>query len=504
MNIKKIFTLTKEKYISSEEFFNKIQINRILKNLKSEINSKYIEFKTFNSSSEKLKKFYKKTEIYQRLKALLNYYFVTTQIFPNYLNLTENYFLYKNIKEKQDLLDQEINHLKINQFINKKEDRSNILFTNNIVSDIQNYIKKEKDDDSLFSQLSNSIYQKKEMKNDLINESKESIENILNILNNNTIYIDDLRRNFIEDSKQKINENKIKTKSKQFIFYNINKTKKEFIINNSKEKVFNAYSNYKKNIVRNKSLFKNKTSLGETKSINDKTKSPIKKNLKSFSTISTQNKNFNSYKIKKKEVNYFKEIKDKLKSNINKIKNFKTEKRTNSYNKYFTKIKHNELSERKKSIHNKKEKLCKSEREKVKKINFPIEKLMSERIIKYKNYNNQMKYNFTSSSYSIGRNNEHYLIKKNKSINQEYLLSKSFKNFITDSTKISENSNKIIYNTIDEEKNKNFFQNYNIVNTGSQKSNINIEKNFIIKVNRNIFLTKMKNKIKEKNKDKKF
>ena len=76
--------------------------------------------------------------------------------------------------------------------------------------------------------------------------------------------------------------------------------------------MFNAYSNYKKNIVRNKSFFKNKTSLGETKSINDKTKSPIKKNLKSFSTISTQNKNFNSYKIKKKEVNYFKEIKDKL------------------------------------------------------------------------------------------------------------------------------------------------------------------------------------------------
>ena len=243
MNIKKIFSLTKAKYVSSEEFFNKIQINRILKNLKSEINSKYIEFKTFNSTSEKLKRFYKKTEIYQRLKALLNYYFVTTQIFPNYLILTENYFLYKNIKEKQDLLDQEINNFKINQFNNKKENRNNKLFTKNIIVDIQNYIKKEKDDDSLFSQLSNSIYQKKEIKNDLINESKESIENILNILNNNTINVDDLRRNFIEDSKQTLNGKKIKTKSKQFI-YNIHKTKKEIIINNSKEKVFNAYSNY--------------------------------------------------------------------------------------------------------------------------------------------------------------------------------------------------------------------------------------------------------------------
>ena len=117
--IKKILSLTKAKYISSEEFFNKIQINRILKNLKSEINSKYIEFQAFYSTTEKLKRFYKKTEIHQRLKALLNYYFVTTQIFPNYLNLTENYFLYKNIKEKQELLDQEINNYKINQFKNK-------------------------------------------------------------------------------------------------------------------------------------------------------------------------------------------------------------------------------------------------------------------------------------------------------------------------------------------------------------------------------------------------
>ena len=500
--IKKILSLTKAKYISSEEFFNKIQINRILKNLKSEINSKYIEFKTFNSTSEKLKRFYKKTEIYQRLKALLNYYFVTTQIFPNYLILTENYFLYKNIKEKQDLLDQEINNFKINQFNNKKENRNNKLFTKNIIVDIQNYIKKEKDDDSLFSQLNNSIYQKKEIKNDLINESKESIENILKILNNNTINVDDLRKNFIEDSKQKNNENKIKSKSKQFIYYNIRKTKKELIINNSKEKVFNAYSNYKKNIVKNKSIIKNKTSFGETKSINEKSKSPIKKNLKSFSTITAQNKNFNSYKIKKREVNIFKEIKDKLNSNKNKIKNIKTEKRTKSYNKYFSNIQNNGYTERKKSIPNKNEKLCKSEREKVKKINFPIEKLISERIIKFKNNNNQMKYNITSSSYCIGRNNYNNLIRKNKSINQDYLLSKSFKNFITDYTKISENSNKIIYNTIDEEKNKNFFQNYNTINIDSQKSNIQNQKNFTIKVNRNIFLTNMRNKIKEKNKGK--
>ena len=501
MNIKKIFSLTKAKYVSSEEFFNKIQINRILKNLKSEINSKYIEFKTFNSTSEKLKRFYKKTEIYQRLKALLNYYFVTTQIFPNYLILTENYFLYKNIKEKQDLLDQEINNFKINQFNNKKENRNNKLFTKNIIVDIQNYIKKEKDDDSLFSQLSNSIYQKKEIKNDLINESKESIENILNILNNNTINVDDLRRNFIEDSKQTLNGKKIKTKSKQFI-YNIHKTKKEIIINNSKEKVFNAYSNYKKNVVRIKSLIKNKTSFGETKSINDKTRSPTKKNLKSFSTISAQNKNFHSYKIKKKEVSYFKEIKEKLNSNLDKIKNVKTEKRPNSYNKYFAHIQNNGFTERKKSFQNKNEKFCKSEREKVKKINFPIEKLISERIIKYKNYNNQMKFNFTSSSYSIGRNKANNLIKKHKSINQDYLLSKSFKNIINDSTKISENSNKLIYNTIDEDKNKIFFQNYNTVNSESQKTNFHNQKNFAIKVNRNIFLTKMKNKIKDKNKDK--
>ena len=113
-----------------------------------------------------------------------------------------------------------------------------------------------------------------------------------------------------------------------------------------------------------------------------------------------------------------------------------------------------------------------------------------------------MKYNITSSSYCIGRNNYNNLIRKNKSINQDYLLSKSFKNFITDYTKISENSNKIIYNTIDEEKNKNFFQNYNTINIDSQKSNIQNQKNFTIKVNRNIFLTNIKNKIKEKNKGK--
>ena len=225
--IKGIYQLFIEKYTSKEYSYNVLIINNILEHDKSILVCKYKEFLVSNDNHEFLRRFYKQNENKKRLKAIISFYSDNMKIFPNYISIPENKYLYSNIRKKQYLLDhQNENKVDFGQLKFHKENgkgklilKTNLLFTKDVISDIQNFeMKNNEKDDSLFSNLSNfskrknaikgnNSFSKDNSKSDNENDTKQSIENILSILNDNKINVSDLRQNFFIDSKPIIKEN---------------------------------------------------------------------------------------------------------------------------------------------------------------------------------------------------------------------------------------------------------------------------------------------------------
>ena len=218
--IKKVQKLVISKYNKEECNYNKIILNHLIFNEKCKIVVEYKDFLIFNEEIEFLKKYYTKEDSYQRLNKILNFYEKYTQIFPNYMILPENQFLYTNIRKKQKMIDA-VNIIKNEEEINKNniKNNPNEIFTKQINDDIQkcqpsNIIFNE--DESSFSI---SIFSKKNNQTpdnsfnlDLtknlneINDTNGSIENILNDLKGNNKKKNDVKK---PTKKIKKNENKI-------------------------------------------------------------------------------------------------------------------------------------------------------------------------------------------------------------------------------------------------------------------------------------------------------
>ena len=288
--IKGIYQLFIEKYTSKEYSYNVLIINNILEHDKSVLVCKYKEFLVSNDNHEFLRRFYKQNENKKRLKAIISFYSDNMKIFPNYISIPENKYLYSNIRKKQYLLDhQNENKVDFGQLKFHKENgkgklilKTNLLFTKDVISDIQNFeMKNNEKDDSLFSNLSNfskrknvikgnNSFSKDNSKSDNENDTKQSIENILSILNDNKINVSDLRQNFFIDSKPIIKQsNKIINRKTSNNILTQKKNKKNIVSPSSKEgknminqsNGFNVFSNFKKNVVPKIKRIKNRTSL---------------------------------------------------------------------------------------------------------------------------------------------------------------------------------------------------------------------------------------------------
>ena len=249
-NLNKIYSKInkslKEKYLSIKYSYNNINTNYLIFNEKCSIVSKFKDFLIFDDSTEFFRRYYNQEESIIRLKKILLFYETYSKLFPNYLSLPESSYLYKNIRRKQKMIDA-VNEIKKEEEENRRliviKKNSNInennieVFTTEINEDIQNYnpsLTRELEDNSFLNNVSVSIYSKKinensflnEYKNDiLINESNNSIEKILNIMNESRIYTKDLKeRILIEENIKKKNQIKRENqylispkKSKKFI-----------------------------------------------------------------------------------------------------------------------------------------------------------------------------------------------------------------------------------------------------------------------------------------------
>ena len=559
--IKRIYKLFIEKYTSHEYSFGYLVINNILEHDKSILVCKYKEFLVSNDAHEFLRRFYKHGETKKRLKAIISFYSDNMKIFPNYISIPENKYLYRNIKKKQYFLDHqnEFEKEEFEQIKFHKENgkgkliiKTNQLFTKDVINDIQNYEMKNNDrDDSFFSTLSNlskkknlkkgnNSYSKDNSKYDYENETRQSIENILSILNDTKINVSDLRKNYIIDSKSKSKLSKnitkktknnnilIQKKNKNMIKFNSPKSKdvKKMI---NKSNGFNVFTNFKKNVVPKIQRMKNRTSLilNDTSKITNMSKASFNQTFKTPKTINGQGKikvnNFNKLDFKNNEI--IKEIERNCNNNKNKkILTLENESLKNKKITQFSRINtFNTLSERnlkKKSLINTETKLliekntlenglitiekdniliCKTENYSIPKhrknlsgkLNMnnikPQEQLINEKLLKIKSKTKHNGLLNSISSLNSFKNNKqivNYIEKKNNNVTNKKLFNNI--NSYDSNLKYSHSFKYVGYKDNESTKtsDKNFFANI----TEREKSN-NSEKKPIIKFQNNFNTT---------------
>ena len=116
---KTIYNKLKNTYSLNENYYNIKIINDIITNQKSHLVAEFKDFLIKDDISEFIYKFYSSKESKKLLITIFNYYNQTSVVFPNYILLTENKYLYK-MKHKEELPPEE--NLNLWSQINDKND----------------------------------------------------------------------------------------------------------------------------------------------------------------------------------------------------------------------------------------------------------------------------------------------------------------------------------------------------------------------------------------------
>ena len=94
-----------EKYNSNPLSYQKFQILLLMENANTHLVSLFKDYLLFDDTTEFFKEYYKKKEIYERLKTIYDYYESSSYLFPNYTAINEGKYIYRNIIKKQKLID---------------------------------------------------------------------------------------------------------------------------------------------------------------------------------------------------------------------------------------------------------------------------------------------------------------------------------------------------------------------------------------------------------------
>lgn len=100
-----VFTSLHKKYFVDDELYSIFLINNIIYNDKMHLVAKFKDYLIADDQSEFLKRFYKHRESFPRLDKIYEYYEKYSRIYPNYTILLESKYLYKNIHQKQKMID---------------------------------------------------------------------------------------------------------------------------------------------------------------------------------------------------------------------------------------------------------------------------------------------------------------------------------------------------------------------------------------------------------------
>ena len=447
-----------KKYTSGKYSYSKISINHLLFNESSEIVARFKDFLIYDDSAEIVRRFYPSEESNPRLKKILIFYEKYSRIFPNYLVLKENKYLYRNIRKKQKMINA-INEIKKEEKENKKKlgiKNDKIINTNNKLNEL--FTKKIKDDIKIFQKnLSGKIFKnsfdtdnqneedtllinqnsisisifnwkdfeknnieklkevQKEKKIDNINidsfitnKSEESITKMLSILNDNKIYIKDLPNIFMENKKFIFNSNIQKQKikiDKKTASKNLNYKMKNYKseLKNSSNATTSSSILSKK--IQRKVAIKNDNKVKEENK-NNNFRASIKSNEIHKKLLSKKNKDISKNNTKNKKNNLYQNISPEMKeqkykkhffstsNNFNNIKNLKTPTIPNENNKKNKKIFNNINNTEKKEMNNKAKTKIINTKNKSQDLRKQFENKNKEKIL---TYNNTKKY-FTENN----------------------------------------------------------------------------------------------------------
>ena len=493
------YTKLFKKYTSGNFSFNKICINNLIFNDNCLVVSRFKDFLIYDDNTEFFRRFYPIKDSFPKLEHILNFYEKYSKIFPNYLVIKENKYLYKNIRKKQKMIDA-LNELKREERENREKLKSkeyskdkrnqrsqlNELFTKNIKKEIKNYQKNisfqnyknsfdsdtdiNNEDTLLINQNSISIYYKqlKEEKENkykdeinaesfVTNQTNGSISNIVNVLNDNKLYICDLP-NILAQSNTNTNTNNTNNTTQKNKINKKPSGKKES--NHNSVKAFNRNTN-KEEIefqptkhIRNNSLIKRK-------------KIADKNNLYKNALTSTNATNSSSILSKKIKNQQTSPVNRATKDNIRKSIENNNDK--NLYQKTTPNFSHFELSKKNKQANNNEPKKIE---DKSSKENIQIIKADNPKKEKYKINKEVVKKKYI----------------KCKHISQDFdsnLYSKMTENILNKNSKLNTNENSLNMNMLNTEniiyqtyKNLVTPQNPNLI-TGDTKSNERNEKNFM-------------------------
>lgn len=113
------------KYKTSREYYDQKIINDIVYNEPSRLVAIFKDYLIYDDVSEFLKRTYTLVEAKQRLPKIFEFYGKYSKVFPNYVILPENQYMFKNIERKQRLIDEK-QKIAVNQVQQAKDKKKTI------------------------------------------------------------------------------------------------------------------------------------------------------------------------------------------------------------------------------------------------------------------------------------------------------------------------------------------------------------------------------------------
>ena len=213
-----------KKYYLEPNSYNILVIENILYNDKTRLVSKFKEQMILDDIFEFLSKYYSICESNSLLNKCISYYINNCALYPNYIELPERKYIYRNINEKQRILDDQVSELGENNI-------------NDIEKNVKNYDEDKKIfDNSVYNSiLKGSSFSSFDLrKNNEILDSFVDMNNLINEIEKNIVE-DNININNIENNRDNVTgkENKQAVKTNFINNTNIcyNKFKNKFIKN---------------------------------------------------------------------------------------------------------------------------------------------------------------------------------------------------------------------------------------------------------------------------------
>ena len=289
-----------KKYNNEIFSIKKIFTDFLIFNNKCRLTLFFKEFLISDKSCEYLRNFYEKEDCKNILNKILEIYCLYSKIYPNYIILSENKFLYKNIRKKQKMIDEINKNNEIKKNNTNTHNKDNELFTLSVRNEIKEFQENTTNNKNNIDSISNR-------KNNSINRKR---------INDNWVFISNKKLNLNINDSKKNNNNQFNKNMSVDSFWTNDTNNLSVLLNainekkvgddNDKNKIGSKSKKKDKNHrnINQKNLKSKNIKKKETKSSSKKTfKKVIYKKIDNKKLLSDNSRNNNFFKIKNKQIN---------------------------------------------------------------------------------------------------------------------------------------------------------------------------------------------------------